>query len=68
MKLSIPYGNEKIDFTVPDSNMCEILSPNKVTPSENLTEIIEQAIEDAISKYDNPVISVITHGGELYVY
>lgn len=29
---------------------------------------IQKAIDDTIKKYDNPVVSVISHGGDLYVY
>ena len=29
---------------------------------------LQRAIDDTIAKYDNPTVSVISHGGELYVY
>ena len=29
---------------------------------------LQKAIDDTIKKYDNPVVSAISHGGELYVY
>lgn len=32
------------------------------------TKDIQKAIDDAIGKYNNPSVSVITHGGELFVY
>lgn len=29
---------------------------------------LQRAIDETIAKYDNPTVSVISHGGELYVY
>ena len=29
---------------------------------------LQKAIDDTIKKYDNPTVSAISHGGELYVY
>ena len=35
---------------------------------DQLAKDLQKAIDDTIKKYDNPVVSAISHGGELYVY
>ena len=32
------------------------------------TAELQRDIDETIAKYDNPTVSVISHGGELYVY
>jgi nickel-dependent lactate racemase len=46
--------------TEEETNICKI----KHYPLSKL----QRAVDDAISKYDNPLIAAASHGGELYIY
>jgi len=48
-KVTIPYGyNNSLSFNVPDKNLTEVLSPNKVDIPPNPQELIEQALENPV--------------------
>jgi nickel-dependent lactate racemase len=48
MNITIPYGNDKKSFTVPDEYFCEVLSPYKVNPKINTEEILNMALDNPI--------------------
>lgn len=48
MYITLPYGHEKIGFTVPEENFCEILSPKEVAPADDIEAEIEKAIDNPI--------------------
>lgn len=48
MKVSIPYGNERIDFDIPDRNFAGMMDPAFVPEADNPEQIVENAIDNPI--------------------
>jgi len=48
MNITIPYGNEKKSFSVPDKYFCEVLSPYEVNVRGNTDEILNMALDNPI--------------------
>ena len=48
MKVSIPYGNEQIDFDIPDRNFAGMMDPAFVPEADNPEQIVENAIDNPI--------------------
>lgn len=47
-RVSIPYGKNRLSFSIPKANLCEILRPNQVSFPKNERDEIESAIDNPI--------------------
>jgi len=59
--VSIPYGEKKIEFEIPRKNLCEILTPSKVTSLPSEEEEITKALNNPIG---TKPLEKIVHPGD----
>ena len=65
MKVTLPYGHEKVSFEIPDKNFIGMMDPEFTPALDNLREAIENAIDNPIGT--KPLSEIVKPGKKIAV-
>jgi len=54
IQISVPYGKDKLSFTIPKKNLGEVISPRNVVSVKDIDEEINRALDNPIESEKLP--------------